>query len=76
MVRRVLIASVLTVILISLGFFTLKGFGRETNSSKDKDLARVSEKVDEVLKNQQDIIVRLEDIRAQQDVIRIRASQR
>jgi len=76
MVRKTLRVSLLTVMLISLGFFTLKGFGRETSTSKDKDMAQVSEKVDEVLKNQQDIIARLEDIRQQQDVIRVRASRR
>ena len=76
MVRKTLRVSLLTVMLISLGFFTLKGFSRETSTSKDKDMAQVSEKVDEVLKNQQDIIARLEDIRQQQDVIRIRASRR
>ena len=76
MVRKTLRVSLLTVMLISLGFFTLKGFSRETSTSKDKDMAQVSEKVDEVLKNQQDIIARLEDIRAQQDVIRVRASRR
>ncbi|MBC8473613.1 MAG: hypothetical protein H8D54_02255 [Candidatus Omnitrophica bacterium] len=76
MVRKTLRVSLLTVMLISLGFFTLKGFSRETSASKDKDMAQVSEKVDEVLKNQQDIIARLEDIRAQQDVIRVRASRR
>jgi len=56
--------------------FTLKGFGREQKSSSNaKDIKELSEKIDEVLKNQQDIIARLEDVRAQQDIIRVRASR-
>ncbi len=66
----------LIVLVISLGFFTLKGFGREEKSIRGYDTRIISGKLDEVLKNQQDIIVRLKDIRSQQDIIRIRASRR
>jgi len=66
----------LIALAVSLGFFTLKGFGREEKSVSGYDTRIISEKIDEVLKNQQDIIVRLEDIRSQQDIIRVRASRR
>ena len=53
---------------------SIKGFTKEQRSTKTDDV--ISEKIDEVLKNQQDIIARLEDVRAQQDIIRIRASRK
>ncbi|MDP8229832.1 MAG: hypothetical protein P9L93_01875 [Candidatus Gorgyraea atricola] len=76
MARRAWLLSLFLAIIISLGVFTLKGFGREQKSSSDaKDIKELSEKIDEVLKNQQDMIARLEDVRAQQDIIRVRASR-
>ena len=76
MARRAWLLSLLLAIIISLGVFSLKGFGKEQKSSSDvKDLKELSGKIDEVLKNQQDIIARLEDVRAQQDIIRVRASR-
>ena len=68
--------ALLIVSVVSLGVFSLKGFGKEEDLGRGQDTKIVSEKVDEVLKNQQDIIARLEDIREQQDIIRIRASRR
>ncbi len=76
MARRAWLLSLFLAIIISLGVFTFKGFGKEQKSSSNaKDIKELSEKIDEVLKNQQDIIARLEDVRAQQDIIRIRASR-
>ncbi len=63
------------VAAISLGIFTLKGFGKSQKLEKEGDSRVVSEKMEEVLKNQQDIIARLKDIREQQDIIRVRASR-
>jgi len=60
---------------ISLGILTLKGFGKSQKLARGDDSRIVSEKIEEVLKNQQDIIERLEDIRKQQDIIRVRASR-
>jgi len=68
--------ALLIAVVISLGLFTLKGFGKEENYGSIYDIRALSEKIGEVLKNQQDIIARLEDIREQQDVIRVRASRR
>jgi len=68
--------TLLIALVVSLGFFTLKGFGREEGPETRRDMRIISEKIEEVLKNQQDIIARLEDIRQQQDVIRVRASRR
>jgi len=64
------------VMVVSLGFFSLKGFGKEQKVRNNSDLRIVSEKIEEILKNQQDIITHLKDIREQQDIIRIRASRR
>lgn len=60
---------------ISLGIFALNGFGKSQKFAKEDDSRIASEKIEEVLKNQQDIIARLEDIREQQDIIRVRASR-
>lgn len=76
MAKKMLVLSLLAVTLVSLGAFALSGFGREQRSGNKGDIGVVSEKIDEVLKNQQDIIARLDDIRKQQDIIRVRASQR
>lgn len=75
MARKAWLLSLLLIFIISLGVFTLKSFGRDQYKNQT-DVSMISEKIEEVLKNQQDIIVRLEDIRQQQDIIRIRASRR
>lgn len=74
MARRAWLLSLLVISILSLSFFTLKSFGKEQRKG-DADISEVSEKLEEVLRNQKDIIVRLEDIRQQQDIIRIRASR-
>ena len=76
MARKVWLLALVGVIAISLGVFALKGLAKEQKLEKTKDLSAISEKIDELLKNQQDIIARLEDIRDQQDIIRIRASRK
>ena len=76
MARKVGLLSLVVVIVISLGVFTLKSLAKEQRFAKEADLPAISEKIDELLKNQQDIIARLEDIRSQQDIIRIRASRK
>ncbi|MFC1666886.1 hypothetical protein ACFL0P_03345 [Candidatus Omnitrophota bacterium] len=76
MARKAWGFALLLAIVISLGVFTLKGFGKEQKLGGKMDLSAVSEKIDEVLKNQQDIIARLTDIREQQHIIKIRASRR
>jgi len=63
------------VAAIFLGIFALNGFGKSQKLAKEDDSRIASEKIEEVLKNQQDIIARLEDIRKQQDIIRVRASR-
>ena len=75
MARKVWLLSLVTLIALSLGLVTIKGFCKDKKSLKNGDTREVSEKIDEVLKKQQDIIARLEDIRAQQDIIRVRASR-
>ena len=74
MARRAWLLSLLVISILSLGFFTLKGFGKDQNKGEG-NLSDISEKIEEVLRNQKDIIVRLEDIRHQQDIIRVRASR-
>ncbi len=76
MAKRVFGLSLVAALIFSLGFFALQAFSRDQKIDKKGDIKAISEKIDEILKNQQDIIARLEDIRSQQDVIRIRASQR
>jgi hypothetical protein len=61
--------------ILSLGVFSFRGFGKEEKPQNIDDIEILSEKIDQVLKNQQDIIQRLKDIRAQQDIIRVRASR-
>ena len=76
MERKVGLLSFLIVMIISLGVFTLKSFGKDEKIRNIGNLNAISEKIEEVLKNQKNIIARLEDIRAQQDIIRVRASRR
>ncbi|MFH1478907.1 MAG: hypothetical protein ABIG92_03930 [Candidatus Omnitrophota bacterium] len=61
--------------LISLGIFSVKGFGKEEKPKAQDSNLVISEKINEILKNQQDIVKRLEDIREQLDIIRVRASR-
>lgn len=74
--KRAWLTLFVIAIAFSLGTLTLKGFGKEQKSSKEADINIVSEKINEVLNNQQDIIARLKDIRKELDIIRIRASHR
>jgi glucosamine 6-phosphate synthetase-like amidotransferase/phosphosugar isomerase protein len=76
MIKRTWILSLLTIALISLSLFALKGFSKEQRTDSKGDMNIISEKIDEILKNQKDIITRLQDIRDQQDIIRIRASRK
>ena len=73
MMKKVWILSLLAAILVSLGIFTLNSFGKEDNSGSKSDVTKLAEKIDRVLKNQEDIIARLTDIRQELDIIRIRA---
>jgi cell division protein ZapA (FtsZ GTPase activity inhibitor) len=74
--RKVWILSLLAAILVSLGIFTFNIFGKENNQEPKNDVTKLSEKIDRVLKNQEDIISRLAEIRQELDVIRVRASRR
>ncbi len=56
MARKAWLLSLITLIAVSLGVATIKGFCKEKKSSKTSDTEAISEKIDEVLKNQQDII--------------------
>jgi len=76
MARRVFLILVFLTMMVSLGFFTLKGFGKDGESAKTKDTRAISEKIDEILKNQKDIIERLEDISRELNIIKIRASRK
>lgn len=69
--------SLVAAIFVALGVFVLAGFGNGEEPTKNSaDLKTLSQKIDKVLKNQEDIIERLKNIRAQQDIIRIRASHK
>ncbi|MFH1782944.1 MAG: hypothetical protein ABH848_04950 [Candidatus Omnitrophota bacterium] len=74
MIKRSWIISFLIVALISLGMFSLRSFGKDEQGKKEENIA-VSEKIDEILRNQRDIVNRLNDLRQQLDIIRIRASK-
>ena len=74
--KRPWLALFLIAMIVSLGTLSLKSFGKEQKSDKEADINIVSEKINEVLNNQQDIIARLKDIRKELDIIRIRASHR
>jgi len=75
MKRKIWLLSLLAAIMVSLGIFTFNIFGKEDIESKN-DVTKLSEKIDRVLKNQEDIIARLTDIRQELDVIRVRASRK
>ncbi len=74
--RKVWILSLLGAILVSLSMFSFNIFGRENSQYPKNEMAKLSEKIDSVLKNQEDIIARLTDIRQELDVIRVRASRK
>jgi len=74
--RKAWILSLLGAIIVSLGIFTFNTFGKDYNPDQNSDVTRLAEKIDRVLKNQEDIIARLTDIRQELDVIRVRASRR
>jgi len=74
--KKVWILSLLAAILVSLSIFTFNIFGKENNQDSKSDVTKLSEKIDRVLRNQEDIIARLTDIRQELDIIRVRASRR
>ena len=76
MMRKIWILSLLAAILVSLSIFTYNIFGKEDAAGQKADVTKLAEKIDRVLKNQEDIIARLTDIRQELDVIRVRASRR
>ena len=71
--RKVWILSLLAAIIVSLSVFAFNLFGSESTKN---DVVMLSEKIDKVLRNQEDIITKLADIRQELDVIRVRASHR
>lgn len=72
MTKKVIVLVVFLVMIVSLGLLANE---TKRQSSDDKDRNFLSEKIEEVLRNQQDIIERLKDIRVELDVIRVRASR-
>jgi|GEM_PF-1609146 len=74
--RKIWILSLLAVILVSLGVFTVNIFGKEDIQVQKSDVTKLAEKIDKVLKNQEDMVARLADIRQELDIIRVRASAR
>ncbi|MDP2921991.1 MAG: hypothetical protein Q8O12_06490 [Candidatus Omnitrophota bacterium] len=74
--RKAWILSLLAAILVSLSCFAFNTFGREDNPDSKSAITQLSEKIDKILKNQDDIIAKLADIRQELDVIRVRASRR
>ena len=74
--RKVSFLLVFLAMIVSLGIFTLKGFGKDEDLEKTQDKRVLSEKIDEILKNQKDIIERLEDIKSELNIIKIRASRK
>jgi len=76
MTRKIWILSLLAAILVSLSVFTINIFGKEDSQGQKSDVTKLAEKIDRVLKNQEDMIAQLADIRQQLDIIRVRASAR
>ena len=74
--RKIWLLSLLAAILVSLGIFTFNSFGKEDATGQKSDVTKFSEKIDRILKNQEDIIARLTDISQELKVIKIRASAR
>lgn len=75
MARKTLVFSIFLALVVSLGVFSLKGFTKEPKSKKTGNFNTLSEKIDTVLKNQQDIIEQLEGIKTELGIIKIRASR-
>ena len=74
--KKIWILSLLAAIIVSLSVFTINIFGKEDIQGQKSDVTKLAEKIDRVLKNQEDIVARLTDIRQELDVIRVRASAR
>ena len=74
--RKIWILSLLAAIIVSLSVFAFNTFGKEDSQDSKNETRQLSEKIDTVLKNQENIIAQLTDIRQELDVIRIRASAR
>ena len=74
--RKIWILSLLVAIVVSLSVFTINIFGKEDIQGQKSDVTKLAEKIDRVLKNQEDIVARLTDIRQELDIIRVRASAR
>ena len=72
MMRKTWFLSLVAAVILSLGILTFNLFGSESNDG----VKQLSEKIEKVLKNQDDIIAKLADIRQELDVIRVRASRR
>ena len=66
---------VLSAILF-LGVLTLNASSKEQYAEKRTDIGNVSHRLDELLKNQSEILTRLEDIKKELEVVKIRASRR
>ena len=76
MMKKVWLLSLVGAILVSLSIFTFNIFGKENNQDPKSDATKLSERIDRVLKNQEDIIARLTDIRQELDIIKVRASRK
>jgi len=74
--KKIWILSLLAAIVVSLSVFTINIFGKEDIQGQKSDVTKLAEKIDRVLKNQEDIVAKLTDIRQELDVIRVRASAR
>lgn len=74
--RKIWILSLLAAILVSLSVFAFNSFGKEDSPGSKSDVAKFSEKIDRILKNQEDIIARLTGISQELDIIKVRASAR
>ncbi|MFA5388560.1 MAG: hypothetical protein WC312_02265 [Candidatus Omnitrophota bacterium] len=74
--RKIWILSLAAAILVSLSLFTFNIFGKGDVFGQDNETKQLSEKIDRILKNQEDIIARLAEIRQELDIIRVRASRR
>ena len=74
--RKIWILSLAAAILVSLSLFTFNIFGKGDALGQDAETKQLSEKIDRILKNQEDIITRLAEIRQELDIIRVRASRR
>ena len=76
MMRKTWFLSLVAAVILSLGIFTFNLFGKDNSSESNDGVKQLSEKIEKVLKNQDDIIAKLADIHQELDVIRVRASRR